>query len=96
VAVVDGDFKTISLSDYKGKYVVLFFCEWRRHRAASHTACHCARQPSARVWLMQPPEEQEPTSLTCTELALTRLLAPDAPPPAWLAWLQTPWTGPLW
>ncbi len=27
-AVVDGDFKTISLSDYKGKYVVLFFCEF--------------------------------------------------------------------
>lgn len=24
-AVVDGDFKTVSLSDYKGKYVVLFF-----------------------------------------------------------------------
>lgn len=24
-AVVDGDFKTISLSDYKGQYVVLFF-----------------------------------------------------------------------
>ena len=24
-AVVNGDFKTISLSDYKGKYVVLFF-----------------------------------------------------------------------
>lgn len=24
-AVVDGDFKSISLSDYKGKYVVLFF-----------------------------------------------------------------------
>ena len=25
VAVVDGEFKTIQLSDYKGKYVVLFF-----------------------------------------------------------------------
>ncbi|VDK72385.1 unnamed protein product [Anisakis simplex] len=24
-AVIDGDFKTVSLSDYKGKYVVLFF-----------------------------------------------------------------------
>lgn len=24
-AVVDGDFKTISLSDYKGKYLVFFF-----------------------------------------------------------------------
>ena len=24
-AVVDGDFKSVSLSDYKGKYVVLFF-----------------------------------------------------------------------
>ena len=24
-AVVDSDFKTVSLSDYKGKYVVLFF-----------------------------------------------------------------------
>jgi alkyl hydroperoxide reductase subunit AhpC len=24
-AVVNGDFKTVSLSDYKGKYVVLFF-----------------------------------------------------------------------
>lgn len=24
-AVVDGDFKTVKLSDYKGKYVVLFF-----------------------------------------------------------------------
>ncbi|ETK87531.1 peroxiredoxin-2, partial [Phytophthora nicotianae] len=24
-AVVDGEFKTVSLSDYKGKYVVLFF-----------------------------------------------------------------------
>jgi alkyl hydroperoxide reductase subunit AhpC len=24
-AVVDGDFKRVSLSDYKGKYVVLFF-----------------------------------------------------------------------
>lgn len=25
--MVDGDFKTVSLADYKGKYVVLFFCE---------------------------------------------------------------------
>ncbi|OMJ08981.1 Peroxiredoxin, partial [Smittium culicis] len=24
-AVIDGEFKTVSLSDYKGKYVVLFF-----------------------------------------------------------------------
>ncbi|KAF1610468.1 UNVERIFIED_CONTAM: Peroxiredoxin, partial [Eudyptes robustus] len=24
-AVVDGDFKTVSLKDYRGKYVVLFF-----------------------------------------------------------------------
>ena len=24
-AVVNGDFKTISLSDYRGKYVLLFF-----------------------------------------------------------------------
>uniref|UniRef100_A0A915HTR4 thioredoxin-dependent peroxiredoxin n=1 Tax=Romanomermis culicivorax TaxID=13658 RepID=A0A915HTR4_ROMCU len=24
-AVVDNDFKTVKLSDYKGKYVVLFF-----------------------------------------------------------------------
>lgn len=24
-AVINGDFKTISLSDFKGKYVVLFF-----------------------------------------------------------------------
>lgn len=47
---MDGDFKTISLSDFKGKYVVLFFCEalllalpaaadwvlarWRSRRAA--------------------------------------------------------------
>jgi hypothetical protein len=43
-AVVDSDFKTVSLADYKGKYVVLFFypldlyvpklliihiCEWK-------------------------------------------------------------------
>jgi alkyl hydroperoxide reductase subunit AhpC len=25
MAVVNGEFKTVSLSDYKGKYVVLFF-----------------------------------------------------------------------
>jgi peroxiredoxin (alkyl hydroperoxide reductase subunit C) len=25
VAYVDGDFKTVKLSDYKGKYLVLFF-----------------------------------------------------------------------
>jgi alkyl hydroperoxide reductase subunit AhpC len=24
-AVVDGDFKEVSLSDYKGKYLILFF-----------------------------------------------------------------------
>lgn len=53
---MDGDFKTISLSDFKGKYVVLFFCEWlpvgiQRQSADSNTAkpfAALARRPQTR------------------------------------------------